>query len=160
MQAVKGKVEQLTGERDKALSEHVIVQQQRDCHADHAQLLVKENKRLVLQLQALRLQQIQASTAAAATAAAAAAELKLEKQAYAKQHTKQKATGSRKQDAQNENPCVSQKSAHVFAANDVQNVLHRKKPFDLSKCTLRKDSVSSKAVLMQAQQIRAAGKAN
>lgn len=153
MQAVKGKVEQLTGERDKALSEHVIVQQQRDCHADHAQLLVKENKRLVLQLQALRLQQIQASTAAAA-------ELKLEKQAYAKQHSKQNATGSRKQDAQNENPCVSQKSLHVFAANDVQNVLHRKKPFDLSKCTLRKDSVSSKAVLMQAQQIRAAGRTN
>ena len=157
MQAVKGKVEQLTGERDKALSEHVIVQQQRDCHADHAQLLVKENKRLVLQLQALRLQQIQESTAAAA---AAAAELKLEKQAYAKQHTKQNVTGSRKQDAQNENACVSQKSAHVFAANDVQNVLHRKKPFDLSKCTLRKDSMSSKAVLMQAQQIRAAGRTN
>jgi len=152
LQAVKGKVEQLTGERDRALLENMIVKQQRDCHADHAQLLVKENKRLLSQMQALRVQQAQTT----------AVQPSAEKQGCQKQHRSRQSethtvSPSQDSDCKADDQGVSQRSAKAFDGNDVKNV-SLKKPFDLSKGCLRKESVSSKVVLMQAQQIRAAGR--
>ena len=154
LQAVKGKVEQLTAERDVALSENVIVRQQRDCHADHAQLLVKENKRLVSQLQALRLQLSQSAAVQHVNSIKSQACTKQQenrriatKTGYLNQVTDAEASENSGRDEQA--LCKS------FHGNDVKNRLHRK-PFDLSKGSVRKEHISSKAILMQAQQLRVA----
>ncbi|DBA71733.1 TPA: hypothetical protein ACH3X2_011007 [Trebouxia sp. C0005] len=156
LQAVKGKVEELTAERDKAMSEHVIVRQQRDCHADHAQLLVKEIKRLQSQLQALQLQQSQA---------AAALQSSMEKQPCRKQQGGRKPAGGAVEMKTSEGTVPkeddgdSQTSVKSFDGRDVKNALH-KKPFDLSKGSRHKQDVSSNAILKQAQQLRAASRTN
>jgi hypothetical protein len=156
LQAVKGKVEQLTAERDKALSENVIVRQQRNCHADHAQLLVKENKRLLSQLQALRLQQSQAT---------AALQSSMEKQACTKQQDGRKPAASTVKMRTSEGMISreddgdSQTSVQGFDGHDIKNALH-KKPFDLSKGSRHKQHVSSNAIVKQAQQMRAASRTN
>jgi len=153
---MRGKVEELTAERDKAMSEHVIVRQQRDCHADHAQLLVKESKRLQSQLQALRLQQSQAT---------AALQSSMEKQACTKQQDGRKPAGSTgKMNASEgivprEDNGDRQGSVKGFDGHDIKNSLHEK-PFDLSKGSRQKQGVSSNAILKQAQQMRAASQTN
>ncbi|DBA94111.1 hypothetical protein WJX77_004328 [Trebouxia sp. C0004] len=156
LQAVKGKVEQLTSERDKALSENVIVRQQRSCHADHAQLLIKENKRLLLQLQALRQQHSEAT---------AALQSSMEKQVCTKQQDGRKPAGSTVKmttfegmvPREEDGDC--QTYAKGFDGHDIRNVLH-KKPFDLSKGSRNKQDVSSNAILKKAQQMRAASRTN
>ncbi len=145
---MKGKVEELTAERDKALSEHVIVRQQRDCHADHAQLLVKESKRLQSQLQALQLQQSQA---------AAALQSSMEKQDGRKPAGSTVKMKTSEGMVPRECDGDSQTSVKGFDGHDVKNALH-KKPFDLSKGSRHKQDVSSKAILKQAQQMRAASR--
>ena len=149
LQAVKGKVEELTCERDKACSESVIVRQQRDCHADHAQLLVKENKRLLSQLQALKAQQAQTAVASAQQ------EAKLSASSSAK--TSVIANISKQE--QQAQPVGKEKSIRRvepdFTGQDVQNMLHDK-PFDLSMKVLPKQRTDAQAVLQQAQQIRVA----
>ena len=149
LQAVKGKVEELTCERDKACSESVIVRQQRDCHADHAQLLVKENKRLLGQLQALKVQQAQMSVAAAQQEAKLSASSSAKSSVVAnvsKQEQQAQSVGKEKS---------IRRIEPDFTGEDVQNVLHDK-PFDLSLKVLPKQRTDAQAVLQQAQQIRAA----
>ena len=154
LQAVKGKVEELTAERDKAMSEHVVVRQQRDCHADHAQLLVKESKRLQSQLQALRLQQSQAADAVQSS---------MEKQGCTKQQDGRKPAGSTVKMKTSEGMVPredngdNQTSGKGFDGHDIKNALH-KKPFDMSKGGRHTQDVSSKAILKQAQQMRAASR--
>ncbi len=151
---MKGKVEELTAERDKAMSEHVVVRQQRDCHADHAQLLVKESKRLQSQLQALRLQQSQAADAVQSS---------MEKQGCTKQQDGRKPAGSTVKMKTSEGMVPredngdNQTSGKGFDGHDIKNALH-KKPFDLSKGGRHTQDVSSKAILKQAQQMRAASR--
>ena len=141
-------MEQLTAERDKALSESVIVQQQRDCHADHAQLLVKENKRLFTQLQTLRLQQSQPD----------AANLKVvssSQQRKTDMQSKQRVPASRKTQGIAADLPITEKSRNKhFDGIDMKNVLH-KKPFDLSKGSMQKAKSNPQSILIQAQQIRA-----
>ena len=151
---MKGKVEQLTAERDVALSENVIVRQQRDCHADHAQLLVKENKRLVSQLQALRLQQSQTAAVQHVDSVERQACMKQQedRQRAAKTGHLNKTTDT---EASTNSGRDSQALCKSFHGSDVKNLLHRK-PFDLSKGSVRKEHISSKAILMQAQQLRVA----
>ena len=148
LQAVKGKVEQLTAERDRALSESVTVQQQRDCHADHAQLLVKENRRLSTQLQMLRLQQSQPD----------AAQLK---GVSSLQHSKTDLQSKHRVPESRQSqgvaaslPIIEKSRDKHFDGNDSINILH-KRPFDLSKGIMQKAKTNRQAVLMQAQQIRA-----
>lgn len=148
LQAVKGKVEQLTAERDRARSESVTVQQQRDCHADHAQLLVKENRRLSTQLQMLRLQQSQPGTARLSVVTPA-------QQSKADMQSKPRAAASRqKQGIADVEPAKEKSRSKHFNGSNVKNVMH-KKPFDLSKGSMPQGRHSSQAVLMQAQQLRA-----
>ena len=140
LQAVKGKVEQLTAERDKALSENVIVRQQRDCHADHAQLLVKENRRLVSQLHAIRLQPSQA-------AANSAPKTHCQKQ----QRTEPPVPAASIPKPQPEDSAADLCS--TSAKRSPAHVLH-KKPFDLTKGSAPKHVASLNNVLMQAQKAR------
>ena len=148
LQAVKGKVEELTAERDKAMSKHVIVQQQRDCHADHAQLLVKECKRLRSQLQALQLQSSQAG---------AALQSSMEKQDGRKPADSTVKMKTSERMVPREDDSNSQTPVKGFDGHDVKNALH-KKPFDLSNGSRHKPDVSSTAILKQAQQMRAASR--
>lgn len=144
LQAVKGKVEQLTAERDAALSESVIVRQQRNCHADHAQLLVNENKRLSMQLQMLRTQQPCSEQSSAE---------KLTPKVKASMQTKP-VLGSTQTGTVNENT-AQRGGKHSFDGSNIKNVLH-KKPFDLSKGSAQQPNKASNTILAQAQQIRAA----
>lgn len=141
-------MEQLTAERDRALSESATVQQQRDCHADHAQLLVKENRRLSTQLQMLRLQQSQPD----------AAQLKGVSSLHHSKtdlQSKHRVPESRQTQGVAASLHVTQKSRNKgFNGSDSKNVLH-KRPFDLSKGSMQKAKNNPQAVLMQAQQIRA-----
>ena len=141
-------MEQLTAERDKARSESVTVQQQRDCHADHAQLLVKENKRLFTQLQTLRLQQSQPD----------AAKLKV---ISSSQHSKKDMQSKPKVPSSRQTPGVAAELPNTekgrnkhFDGSDVKNVLH-KRPFDLSKGSIQNVRSNQQAVLIHAQQLRA-----
>lgn len=141
-------MEQLTAERDKARSESVTVQQQRDCHADHAQLLVKENRRLSAQLQTLRLQQSQpgpAQLSVRTSSQHSKADMQSKAGVAASQQTQGIAAAL---------PVEDKSRSKHFNGSDVKNVLH-KKPFDLSKGSMPQARHSSQAVLMQAQQIRA-----
>lgn len=147
LQAVKGKVEQLTAERDAALSDIVTVRQQRDCHADHAQLLVKENKRVSTQLQMLRLQHSQPE----------AVQLKIVSPLQPKgtgMQCKQRTLAScQTQSVSAESPSIHNRKKQ-FDGSNARNVLHNK-PFNLSKGSMKGASNSSQTVLMQAQQLRA-----
>ncbi len=147
---MKGKVEELTAERDKAMSEHVIVQQQRDCHANHAQLLVKETKRLQSQLHALQLQHSKAAAAVQSSMD------KLDGKKPAGGTVKMKPSEGM---VPREDDGDSQTSVKGFNGHDIKNALH-KKPFDLSKGSRHKQDVSTKAILNQAQQMRAASQTN
>lgn len=147
LQAVKGKVEQLTAERDAARSDIVTVRQQRDCHADHAQLLVKENKRLSTQLQMLRLQQGQPD------AVQLDAVSPLQPKKIGMQCKRRTVASCQTQSVSAEPPSVHNRKKH-FDGSNVRNVLHNK-PFDLSKGSMQQASNNLQAVLMQAQQLRA-----
>lgn len=141
-------MEQLTAERDKARAESVTVQQQRDCHADHAQLLLKENRRLSSQLQTLRLQQSQPGTAQLSVATSP-------QQSKADKLSKPRVAASRQtQGIAAAEPVKEKSRSRPFDGSDVKNVLH-KKPFDLSKGSMQQARHSSQAVLMQAQRMRA-----
>ena len=146
LQAVKGKVEQLTAERDAALSDLVTVRQQRDCHADHAQLLVKENKRLSTQLQMLRVQQSQPDTV----------QLDVVSPLQPKRtgmQCKQRTMASCQTQSISAETSSTRNSKKHFDGSNVRNVLHNK-PFDLSKGSVQQTNNSSQTVLMQAQQLR------
>ena len=144
LQAVKGKVEELTDERDKACLESVITRQQRDCHAEHAQLLVRENKRLFNQLQALKLQQEHAVEASAKLNRALQINENSPKGRTIAQVNCKRVQSKSAQTSQNE-----------FFGQNVQNVLHSR-PFDLSMKSSSRQDKRAQAVVRQAQQIRAA----
>lgn len=155
-------MEQLTAERDKALSESVTVRQQRDCHADHAQLLVKENKRLSTQLQTLRLQHSQPGAEqldAASSSQHSRTDMQSKQKLPAAHHTQSTSAdapitqknGNKQFDGSDVKNVLHKKQ---FDGSDVKNVLH-KKPFDLSKGSMQQPKKRSQTVLMQAQQIRA-----
>lgn len=147
LQAVKGKVEQLTAERDAALSDIVTMRQQRDCHADHAQLLVKENKRLSTQLQMLRLQQFQPD-------AVQLSEVSPLRPRRTGMQCEQKTLTSCQTQSMSANPHTTHNRKKRFDGSNVRNVLHNK-PFDLSKGSMQQPTNISKTVLLQAQQLRA-----
>ena len=54
LERVKTRAETLTAENESLLAENTIVAKQRQCHAEHAQLLIRENQRLSQQVQALK----------------------------------------------------------------------------------------------------------
>ena len=155
LQAVKGKVEQLTAERDKALSDSVVVQQQRNCHADHAQLLVKENKRLTMQLQQVRLQQSQASSSFAQSGMEQPTQQENQTSKAGKRLAPSCTAPSNKQSLASHGAVTVKSDKKQFAGYDVKNVLH-KNPFDLSKGCAQQSSKSSQAILKKAQEVRAA----
>lgn len=150
LEAVKGKVEQLTAERDKAMAENVLVRQQRDCHSDHAQLLTRDNKRLLTQLQALRSEE-------------SARELKL-----ALREAKAASQTSVRDSSNHSTPCESPvafgtcqgKQAKVanitaersFKGHDIKNTVH-KEPFNLSKTVVQRPT-NSQSVLKRVRQLR------
>lgn len=150
---MKGKVEQLTAEKDKALSESVIVRQQRNCHADHAQLLVKENKRLMAQLQSLKVQQAHLQSAEQANAEKGAQKC----ETGMKTRPKLAAVSQNQGASGDERVARGSSKKKRFDGIDVQNSLHTK-PFDLSKGSTQQGNKSSKAILMQAQHILAAAR--
>ena len=149
LEAVKGKVEQLTAERDKAMAENFIARQQRDCHADHAQLLTRDNKRLLTQLQALRSE-------------GSARELKLAKaipQASLRDlTTHNRASESKRQGTSGTHEgkqlkVASNAAERTFKGEDIKNTLH-KEPFNLSRTISTKSKINSQRVLEQVQQLR------
>ena len=146
---MKGKVEQLTAEKDNAVSESVIVRQQRNCHADHAQLLVKENKRLMTQLHALKVQQAQQQCAQQADAE------KSDQTSDTCLKTRPKVAAARQDQSMGDEGGARGTGRKRFDGSNISNVLHPK-AFDLSKNSMQQAHKSSKAILLQAQQIRAA----
>lgn len=156
LEAVKGKVEQLTGERDKAMAENVMVRQQRDCHANHCQLLTRDNKRLHTQLQTLRAEKSATEPLLVSTES---------RPVYSNIGKKSRAQtgrlsgGAQPADANQGNAAKSANSnpSRSFKGEDVQNTLH-KDPFDLSKRIgkMSKTKFDSKSVLEQVQQLRSA----
>lgn len=151
IEAVKGKVEQLTAERDKAMADHVIACQQRDCHANHANLLTRDNKRLFTQLQAQQQEHLSIQRRLQRLKAKPADSSGNVRDAARSAHHKAKAQDEKEQSA----ACADAHDKRSFEGKDIGNVPGRQ-PFDLSKRIFKPAVPSSKTVLQQAQQLRLA----
>lgn len=149
LEAVKGKVEQLTAERDKALADSVILCQQRDCHADHAQLLTRDNKRLTTQLQAMRLEQSNRDTRPQTDIGSTTTSVGSKPRKLCSDPARPSTMASES---------VSSKQQRPFKGGDIKNTLH-KAPFNLSKGIYNEpSSTNPQTLLKQVQQLRAEGK--